>query len=353
MFLINGTSGVNYPNNDGITGAAGSAGSNQTGQGQGTDFSNVLIDSINEQIMQSLMNQLNGGTNSMFDGLGGLGGGTNVMLGGMGGFGGINALTGSFMPSITSGMENTLISSAESGQMSGAQLMLFMMIMMMQSSDNSGDMMPIMQMMVGMLSKYSGDVATGRPNNMIMPIQQQQQQEEPSGDIKRMVDIALEQVGYRERNADGSFGNGNRTKFGAWYGMDGQPWCAMFVSWAADQAGIINDVVPKHASTNAGANAYRERGLYAPQDSGYIPREGDAIYFYSQSKGRIGHVGIVVAYDPETRRVYTVEGNTDNAVRIRHYDIDNPRIDGYGRNGGTSFGTVPNTSSSGTGANTI
>ncbi len=23
----------------------------------------------------------------------------------------------------------------------------------------------------------------------------------------------------------------NRTKYGAWYGMDGQPWCAMFVSY--------------------------------------------------------------------------------------------------------------------------
>jgi len=306
------------------------------------------MDSINEHILQSLLTQLNGGTNSMPGGIGGPGG-TNAMLGGMGGLGGINALNGAFMPSISSGMENTLISTAESGQMSGAQLMLFIMMMMMQSSDGSSDMTPILQMMAGMLSKFSGDVATSRPNNMIMPVPQ----EESSNDIKRMVDIALEQVGYRERNSDGSFGNGNRTKFGAWYGMDGQPWCAMFVSWAADQAGIINDVVPKHASTNAGANAYRERGLYAPQESGYIPREGDAIYFYSPSKGRIGHVGIVVAYDPETRRVYTVEGNTDNAVRIRHYDINNPRIDGYGKNGGTSYGTIPTTSSSGTGANTV
>ena len=347
MIPIGGTTGVNSPLNDLINGTAGS---NQAGSGSDTDFAQVLIDSLNEQIMQSMMNQMNGGTNSMFGGPGGLGGGTNAMFDPMGGFGGINALNGAFMPSVTSGMENTLVATAESGEMSGAQLMLFMLLMMMQTSDNSGDMMPIMQVMVGMLSKFSGDVATGRPNNMIMPMQQQQ---ESSSDVKRMVDIALEQVGYRERNADGSYGNGNRTKFGAWYGMDGQPWCAMFVSWAADQAGIINDVVPKHASTNAGANAYRERGLYMSQESGYLPREGDAIYFYSQSKGRIGHVGIVVAYDQETGRVYTVEGNTDNAVRIRHYDINNPRIDGYGRNGGTSFGTIPNTSSSGTGANTV
>ena len=348
MYIINGTTGATYPV---IANTVEASNANQGGQDTAADFLSVFNDSIKEQMMQSMLNQMNGGTNSMFGGMGGLGG-TNAMLGGLGGLGGLsgiggtNAMLGEYMPALTAGIENTLISAAGSGEMSGAQLMLFMMIMMMQSGDSGGgDTMPIMQMMVGMLSKFSGDTAVGRQNNMAMP-------QNMAGDTKRMVDIALEQVGYRERNADGSYGNGNRTKFGAWYGMDGQPWCAMFVSWAADQAGLLNNIVPKHASTLAGANAYRERGLYAPQESGYIPREGDAIYFYSPSKGRIGHVGIVVAYDHETRKVYTVEGNTDNAVRIRHYDIDNPRIDGYGRNGGISFGRVPIASSSGTGANT-
>ena len=31
--------------------------------------------------------------------------------------------------------------------------------------------------------------------------------------------------------------NSNRTKYGAWYGFDGFPWCAMFVSWVYDKAG--------------------------------------------------------------------------------------------------------------------
>jgi len=126
----------------------------------------------------------------------------------------------------------------------------------------------------------------------------------------------------------------------------------MFVSWAADQAGILNNVVPKHASTARGVAAYQESGLYAPRQSNYQPREGDAIYFQSSS-GRIRHVGIVVAFDPATNKVYTVEGNTDNAVRIRHYDLNNPSIHGYGRNGGTDFGKIPASSSSGSGANTV
>jgi len=168
-----------------------------------------------------------------------------------------------------------------------------------------------------------------------------------------MVDIALSKVGTQERNRDGSIGNGNYTEFGAWYGMDGQPWCAMFVSWAADKAGLLNSVVPRHASTSQGVAAYKAKDMYSPRSSGYIPKEGDAIYFQNPSTGRMQHVGIVVAYDPATKRVYTVEGNTSNAVRIRHYDINNTRIHGYGRNGGTSYGRIPGSSTSGSGANTI
>jgi len=222
-----------------------------------------------------------------------------------------------------------------------------------------------MQMMVQMLSQFTqqDNESTGQQNTMSSQsvhldnsLRNRQNIMLSPGEtdpgIRRMVDIALNQVGTQERNADGTIGRGNFTKYGAWYGMDGQPWCAMFVSWAANEAGILNDVVPRHASTSRGVAAYMERGLYAPKGMGYTPREGDAIYF-TNSAGRIGHVGIVVAFDPATQRVYTVEGNTDNAVRIRHYDLNHPRIHGYGINGGTGLGRVPWNSTSGTGANIV
>jgi len=363
MYLINGTTNVTlpvYPEETTVNTGNTANNTNETGTGQNTasDFASVFNESLKEQALQSVMSRMSGafnspgdmsgfgGTNAMLGGIGGLSG-TNAMLNMTGGLNGIGGI-GGFMPSSTAGFENTLVSAAGSGEMSGAQLMLFLMIMMMQSEGGgSGDMAPIMQMLAGMLSQFSDDAASGKKNNMLML---GDMQGDTPGGVKRMVDLALEQVGYHERNSDGSYGSGNISKFGAWYGMDGQPWCAMFVSWAADQAGILNTVVPKHAYTPTGAKAYSERGLYAPRESGYIPREGDAVYFYSKAKGRIGHVGIVVAYDPETQRVYTVEGNTNNAVRIRHYDINNPYIHGYGRNGGNSFGTVPGSSSSGTGA---
>ena len=43
-----------------------------------------------------------------------------------------------------------------------------------------------------------------------------------------IVDMAISQLGYTE-------GPNNDTKYGDWYGLPNQPWCAMFVSWCANQ----------------------------------------------------------------------------------------------------------------------
>lgn len=308
---------------------------NETGRHQttvmnsGVNFSDVLGGTIREQVTQSIMaNRI--GRNS------------------------VDATQGIPLKMPIPGAENTLVAVSDPGEMSGVQLMLFMMLMLMQNGESGNDFASIMQMVTQMISPPEGSQTgeslsdmmntTRFQNNPMMSVN-------PETGVGHMVEIALSQVGTHEKNRDGSYGSGNFTKYGAWYGMDGQPWCAMFVSWAADQAGMLNSAVPRHASTSMGVKAYKDKGLYAPRSSGYIPKEGDAIYF--SSNGRMQHVGIVVAFDPTTQRVYTVEGNTNNAVRIRHYDLSNPRIDGFGRNGGTGFGRVPNNSTSGTGANTV
>ena len=38
-----------------------------------------------------------------------------------------------------------------------------------------------------------------------------------------IIGVAKTQIGYRE-------GNNNDTKYGDWYGLPNQPWCAMFIS---------------------------------------------------------------------------------------------------------------------------
>jgi len=295
-------------------------------------FSGVLDNKLREQALQSAMTRSPGLPNMT------------------GGIGGMNHILGDANPTaISREIESTFITTARSGEMSGAQIMIFMMVLMMQSGDGGSDMMPLMQMFSGMLMESRNDMIADNQYNRFTFTDMEG---ETPAHLRRMVDVALEQVGYRERNIDGSQGNGNATKFGAWYGMNGQPWCAMFVSWAADQVGVLGDVVPKHASTARGVEAYKERGSYASRQSGYLPREGDAIFFQS-SAGTIRHVGIVVGYDPNTQKIYTVEGNTDNSVRIRNYDLNSDRIHGYGQNGGAGFGRIPSSSTSGVGANVL
>ena len=57
----------------------------------------------------------------------------------------------------------------------------------------------------------------------------------------RILEIARTQLGYKE-------GPNNDTKYGDWYGLPNNPWCQMFISWCADQAGIGTDIIPRTAS---------------------------------------------------------------------------------------------------------
>lgn len=73
------------------------------------------------------------------------------------------------------------------------------------------------------------------------------------------------------------------------------------------------------------------------------PKKGDIIYFYSESKGRVGHTGIVEKVDESIKYVYTIEGNTSSTqyaenggcVARHTYSYKNIggtyRVNGFGR----------------------
>jgi peptidoglycan hydrolase-like protein with peptidoglycan-binding domain len=113
--------------------------------------------------------------------------------------------------------------------------------------------------------------------------------------------VARSQLGFAEK-PPGS----NRSPYGAWYPMDGQPWCAMFVSWCAHRAGAAA-LIPKHAYTPTGAAWFRERDQW-----GTKPRIGAIVYFRWPSMKRIAHVGIVESVRGDGA-VVVIEGNTDTA----------------------------------------
>ena len=110
-----------------------------------------------------------------------------------------------------------------------------------------------------------------------------------------IVAKAVSQIGYKEK------GN-NDTIYGAWYGMNYQPWCMMFISWCAAQCGISTGTIPKLAYVPYCMDFYQKQGRYKAKGT-YRPEAGDLIIYGSNS-----HIGIVEKVQGNT--VFTIEGNT-------------------------------------------
>lgn len=132
-----------------------------------------------------------------------------------------------------------------------------------------------------------------------------------------IVGIAETQVGYGE-------GGDGYTKYGDWYGLPYSDWCAMFVSWCANQAGVSTDVFPSFALCSAGADWFINQGRFHYAGD-YQPQAGDLI-FYS-SWGDIYHVGLVTGSD--SSNVYSIEGNYNEAVYNVSYSLSYGDILGY------------------------
>lgn len=87
----------------------------------------------------------------------------------------------------------------------------------------------------------------------------------------------------------------NKQKYGAWYGMNGQPWCAIFVCWCAHKT--LGDAWTKTFEKNA---------LAFGVGQGVVNKGGR--WIKKASKGPTTHVGIIASVKNGTAT--TVEGNT-------------------------------------------
>ena len=133
----------------------------------------------------------------------------------------------------------------------------------------------------------------------------------------QIVSVALTQLG-----------NEGGQKFWSWYGFDSHvAWCACFASWCGDQAGLIESgKMPKFSLCDDGIAWFQSKGKW--KSRGYSPAPGTLIFFDWNGDGTSDHVGIVEKTEGST--VYTVEGNSSDAVNQRSYDINNGTIMGYG-----------------------
>ena len=193
-----------------------------------------------------------------------------------------------------------------------------------------------------------------------------------AGNIDKLIDIAMSQryenTGFKENkkiyiNENGEYVESdegdNDTIYGKWYGMNKEPWCGMFVSWCAAQSGMLNSnksgtldegKIPKFSYCLTGKNIYKKADRYYPVSSNYEPKRGDLFFHLKKiiEDGKekwVGHTGIIIAYDKRTDIIYSIEGNTDDSVLIRKTNRLNndgsSYFDGFGSNGGSSFGDIP------------
>ena len=130
-----------------------------------------------------------------------------------------------------------------------------------------------------------------------------------------VVDIAKSQVG----NVGGE-------PYWRWFGFTSRvEWCACFVSWCYGQMGLSE---PRFSACQAqGIPWFQSHGQWGGPDYSAIA-PGDAIFFDWDLDGRADHVGIVVGTDGS--RVYTVEGNSGDACKVRSYSLTYECIKGYG-----------------------
>lgn len=157
---------------------------------------------------------------------------------------------------------------------------------------------------------------------------------ELTGDTRTdLLNVARSQLGYIEGGEEGDFGGGggtgvrdNYTEYIYWYfgdptaHGDNYAWCAAFVSWCANKAGISQDTIPKFARVQPeGEATFRSWGRF--RGGAYVPEPGDLI-FYS------GHVGIVESTDEYG--ITSIEGNHQDMVTRRKNAYGSKAILGYG-----------------------
>ena len=126
--------------------------------------------------------------------------------------------------------------------------------------------------------------------------------------------------------AKGQVGNVGGAPYWSWYGFDSRvAWCACFVSWCYGQAGLSE---PRFAACQSqGVPWFTSHGQWGARGYENIA-PGDAIFFDWDLDGSADHVGLVIGTDGN--RVYTVEGNSGDACKIKSYPLDYACIKGHG-----------------------
>ena len=127
--------------------------------------------------------------------------------------------------------------------------------------------------------------------------------------------------------AKNEIGNKGGEKYWRWYGFNQRVnWCAIFLSWCANESGTINNTIPRFSLCTDGVKWYKDHSKW--KNKSCIPQTGDIIFFDWNGDDHVQHVGIVEKV--ENDKVCTIEGNSKDEVRNKNYSLTNKSIYGYG-----------------------
>ena len=135
-----------------------------------------------------------------------------------------------------------------------------------------------------------------------------------------VIDLALSQVGQA----------GGRP-YWSHYGFASRvEWCACFVNWCMRNTPSATGKYQKtenNAYCQTVANNFKKIGQWGDRNCTEIVA-GDTIFFDWNGDGHTDHIGLVIGSDGN--KVYTVEGNSGDAVRVNSYPAGSSVIYGYG-----------------------
>ena len=121
--------------------------------------------------------------------------------------------------------------------------------------------------------------------------------------LEQVLTLARKELGYQE-----SPKNSNRTKYGKWYKLDGNPWCMMFIMWIFHQADASELLPIRTASCSEFMTAAKKVKNWR-KNADLQP--GDIVIFdFPGNASKAEHVGIVEELCDDSDYVMTIEGNT-------------------------------------------
>lgn len=131
----------------------------------------------------------------------------------------------------------------------------------------------------------------------------------PTSSAQARLNKAKAEIGKKEH----PYGS-NRTPYGDWYGMNGVPWCAIFVTWCDQHSGKPTPSFrrgSRYSYVPFIVNDARVGRFGLSLTSS--PRPGDLVCYDWRRDGEYDHVGLVLTSPKQSGDFQAIEGNTSTS----------------------------------------